>query len=200
MNAPVFGLYQPGTGWLFRLRVGWKYLILLALTMPALVLTTWWVTVAALAACLLVLLSSGITPRKSLDIGWVLWLVLGMVAAYHLVTLNPLDAVVHPGNILAAVLAARVVTLTTPIPELLDALVALLAPVPGVNEQRVALAVALMLRSVPYLIGSIDDARAAARARGLQRNPALLLTPVLLGAVAYAERTGEALSARGIEG
>lgn len=200
MNAPVFGLYQPGTGWLFRLRVGWKYLILLALTMPALVLTTWWVTVAALAACLLVLLSSGITPRKSLDIGWVLWLVLGMVAAYHLVTLNPLDAVVHPGNILAAVLAARVVTLTTPIPELLDALVALLAPVPGVNEERVALAVALMLRSVPYLIGSIDDARAAARARGLQRNPALLLTPVLLGAVAYAERTGEALSARGIEG
>lgn len=200
MNAPVFGLYQPGTGWLFRLRVGWKYLILLALTMPALVLTTWWVTVAALAACLLVLLSSGITPRKSLDIGWVLWLVLGMVAAYHLVTLNPLDAVVHPGNILAAVLAARVVTLTTPIPELLDALVALLAPVPGVNEQRVALAVALMLRSVPYLIGSIDDARAAARARGLQHNPALLLTPVLLGAVAYAERTGEALSARGIEG
>lgn len=168
--------------------------------MPALVLTTWWVTVAALAACLLVLLSSGITPRKSLDIGWVLWLVLGMVAAYHLVTLNPLDAVVHPGNILAAVLAARVVTLTTPIPELLDALVALLAPVPGVNEQRVALAVALMLRSVPYLIGSIDDARAAARARGLQHNPALLLTPVLLGAVAYAERTGEALSARGIEG
>lgn len=198
MSAPVFGLYRPGDGWLFRLGTGWKYLILLALTLPALILTTWWVTLLAVAAALLVLISSGIGPRRGLDIGWVLWLVLGMVALYHLVTLNPLNAVVHPGNILAAVLAARIITLTTPVPELVDALVAVLRPLPGVNQERVALAVALMLRSVPYLIGSIDDARQAARARGLQRNPALLLTPVLLNTVAYAERTGEALASRGI--
>lgn len=198
MSAPVFGLYRPGDGWLFPLAAGWKYLILLVVTVPALVLTTWWVTLSAVGAALLVLLSSGIGPRRSLDIGWVLWLVLGMVAIYHLATLNPLDAVVHPGNILAAVLAARIITLTTPVPELVDALVSVLRPVPGVNQERVALAVALMLRSVPYLIGSIDDAREAARARGLQRNPALLLTPVLLNAVAYAERTGEALASRGI--
>ena len=57
-----------------------------------------------------------------------------------------------------------------------------------------------MIRSVPYLIGSIDDARDAARARGRDRNPALLLTPVVVGAVAYAERTGEALHARGLPG
>ncbi len=198
MNAPILGLYQPGSGWLFSTPVGWKYLVLLVLTLPALFLTTWWVTLLAVVACLVVLLSSGIRLRRSLDVGWVLWLVLAVVAAYHVIALEPLSAVVHPGNILAAVLAARIITLTTAVPELVDALVTLLRPLPGVNEERVALAVALMLRSVPYLVGSIDDAREAARARGLQRNPALLLTPVLLNAVAYAEQTGEALTARGI--
>ena len=43
-----------------------------------------------------------------------------------------------------------------------------------------------------------DEARDAARCRGLGGNPARLLTPVVLGAVAYAERTAEALQARGL--
>ena len=60
------------------------------------------------------------------------------------------------------------------------------------DPAHAALAVALMIRSIPYLMGSVDDARDAARARGLERNPARLLTPVVLGAVGYAERTGEA--------
>lgn len=198
MTTPVFGIFQPGDGWLFRLPVGWKYLILLAVTIPPLVAGTWWVTLVAVAVVLGLLRSSGITFRRALALGWVLWLVLAMLAGYHLVSLNPLGAIVHPGNILTAVLAARILTLTTPTPELIDALVAALRRIPGVPEEKVALAVALMLRSIPYLVGSIDDARLAARARGLERNPALLLTPVMLGAVAYAERTGEALAARGL--
>lgn len=198
MKTPVFGIYQPGTGWLFRTSAGWKYVMLLAITLPPLISTTWWVTLTALAVVLAVLRSSGITLRRALAIGWVLWMVLGVLTGYHLISLNPLGAIVHPGNILTAVLAARILTLTTPVPVLIDALVTGLRVVPGVKEEKVALAVALMLRSIPYLVGSIDDARMAARARGLDRNPALLLTPVLLGAVAYAERTGEALTARGI--
>ena len=47
-------------------------------------------------------------------------------------------------------------------------------------------------------IKAAQDARDAARARGKDRNPALLLTPAVVGAVAYAERTGEALHARGL--
>lgn len=198
MNAPVFGYYQPGDGWLFRLPVGAKYLLVLALTIPPLVITTWWVTLIAIGVVLLLLVSSGVSARRALGLGWVLWMVLGVLAVYHLIALHPLGAIVHPGNILVAVLAARILTLTTPTPVLIDALVAALRPIPGINEEKVALAIALMLRSIPYLVSGIDDARTAARARGLDRNPALLLTPVLLGAVAYAERTGEALAARGL--
>ena len=199
-HASLLGLYEPGEGWLFRLGTGAKYLLLLAVTIPPLAAGTWWVTAAALAVVLGLLWTSGITPVRALRIGWVLWMLLAVMAAYHLISLNPTAAVVQSGNILVAVLAARMLTLTTSTPVLMDALARGLAPVRWlrIDPQQVALAVALMIRSVPYLIGPIDDARAAARARGRDRNPAVLLTPVVVGAVAYAERTGEALHARGL--
>ena len=201
-HASLLGLYEPGEGWLFRLGTGTKYLLFLAVSIPPLAAGSWWVTTLALAVVLVLLWTSGVTPLRALRIGWVLWILLIVMAAYHLISLNPAAAVVQSGNILVAVLAARMLTLTTSTPVLMDALARGLAPLRWVriDPQQVALAVALMIRSVPYLIGSIEDARDAARARGRDRNPALLLTPVVVGAVAYAERTGEALHARGLPG
>ena len=201
-HASLLGLYEPGEGWLFRLGTGTKYLLFLAVSIPPLAAGSWWVTTLALAVVLVLLWTSGVTPWRALRIGWVLWILLIVMAAYHLISLNPAAAVVQSGNILVAVLAARMLTLTTSTPVLMDALARGLAPLRWVriDPQQVALAVALMIRSVPYLIGSIEDARDAARARGRDRNPALLLTPVVVGAVAYAERTGEALHARGLPG
>lgn len=196
----VLGIHEPGDGWLFSVPVGVKYILLLGLVIPVLVFVCLPVTLGALALVLGMLWSSGISPARALRLGWMMWTILGALAMFHLVTLAPVSAVVRPGNLLVAILAARMLTLTTGTPELLDAMVWVLRPLRllGVNTDQVALAVALMLRSIPYLLGSVDDARMAARARGLERNPALLLTPVIIGAVAYAERSGEALVARGI--
>ena len=196
----VLGLHVPGDGWLFRSPVGVKYILLLALVVPVLFFVTWPATLAALVAVLLLLATSGILPPRALRLGWMMWLILGMLAFFHLMTLDPVAAFVRPGNLLVAILAARMLTLTTSTPDLLDALVWVMRPLRllGINPDQVALAVALMIRSIPYLLGSVDDARMAARARGLERNPARLLTPVMINAVAYAERSGEALVARGI--
>lgn len=200
VHASLLGLHQPGKGWLFRLGVGWKYLLMLALSLPALIIQAWPVTLAALALTMALLASSGIGPARMLRIGWAMWLILGLLAAYQLVVLNPIAAVVVPGNLLLAVLAARLLTLTTPTPALLDALIVALRPLRfvGLNPERTALAVALMIRSIPYLLGLFDDARDAARARGAERNVVALLMPMVLGSVAHAERTGEALAARGL--
>lgn len=199
-HASLLGFFEPGDGWLFRLGVGWKYLLLLVLGLVPIIGQQWWLTLAALALTLGVLASSGIGPRRALRIGGVMWAILGFLAVFHLATLHPVKAVVQPGNLLVAILAARIVTLTTPTPVLMDALSRALRPLRflGLDTEQAALALALMIRSIPYLLGSVGDARDAARARGRERNPARLLTPVLLGAVAYAERTGEALHARGI--
>lgn len=199
-HASLLGFHQPGNSWLHRLPVGWKYLLVLVLSIPPIALQTWWVTVVALGVVLALAATAGLGPRRMLQLGWAMWFLLGALVVFHLATLHPVAAVTRPGNILVAVLAARILTLTTPTPVLVDALAVALWPlrILRVDPDQVALAVALMLRSIPFLLGSVTDARDAARARGLGRNPAHLLTPVMLGAVGHAERTGEALQARGI--
>ena len=200
VHASLLGVYEPGPGWLFRMGVGLKYLLVLALTLPPLILGLWWVSVTSVVVTLALLWSSGIAPARALRVGLPIWLMLGALVAYHLISLNPTAAATYPVNILNAVLAARILTLTTSTPVLMDALASGLRPLRWlrIDPQQVALAVALMVRSIPYLIGSVGDARDAARARGRSRNPAHLLTPVVLGAVSYAQRTGEALHARGL--
>lgn len=201
-HTSLLGLYEPGDGWLFRLPVGWKYVLMLAVALVPMVLWTWQATAAALVVAVASMLTSGIPVRRILALGGYLWVLLGTLAAYQLISTRFVLAFVSPGTVLAAVLAARMLTLTTSTPVLLDALTAGLRPLRLVrlNPDAAALAVALMIRSIPFLAGSVADARDAARARGVDRNPALLLTPAVVGAVAYAQRTGEALHARGLPG
>ena len=202
MNAhtSLLGVYEPGAGWLFRLPIGAKYLLMLAVAIVPIIVGSWWATLLAIVAVTVLLLTSAIPPRRVFGIGLYLWVLLAVLAVYQLVSLRPEQAVVVPGNLLAAVLAARMLTLTTSTPDLMDALARALAPLRRVrvNPQAVTLTIALMIRSIPFLAGAVQDARDAARARGKDRNPALLLTPAVVGAVAYAERTGEALHARGL--
>ncbi|RRD05695.1 energy-coupling factor transporter transmembrane protein EcfT [Arachnia propionica] len=200
VHSSLFGLHQPGDGWLFRTHIGVKYLLMLTLVLPPLFVRQWWFTLALAVLLCGLFASSGLGPRRVLRIGWMMWLLLAMLAVFQLVGGNPNAAVTAPGNLLVAVLAARLVTLTTPTTEILDALTAVLGPLRhvGVNPERVALTVALMIRSIPYILGLFEEARDAARARGVSRNVVALLIPVVLGTVAHAERTGEALGARGL--
>ncbi|CEA08078.1 Energy-coupling factor transporter transmembrane protein BioN [Arthrobacter saudimassiliensis] len=105
-----------------------------------------------------------------------------------------------PVGILACVGAAQLLVATTPVPVLLDGLSALVRPLRrfGADPERFALAVGLMLRSLPWLSAALRDARQAAAARGLGRSPRALLVPAVVGTVAYARRTGDALAARGL--
>ena len=200
LHASLLGMYQPGDGWLFRLGIGCKYLILLGLTLPALILRAWPVTVGGLLLATLLLLASGICLPRILRLGWAMWVIIGMLVGYNLITAQPVNAVIQPGNLLLAILASRILTLTTPTPELLHGLTRACSPLRflGANPQRVALTIALMIRSIPYLLGLFGHAKDAAGARGAGRNVVALLFPVVLGAVAYAERTGDALAARGL--
>lgn len=199
-HTSVLGLFEPGDGWLFRLPVGRKYLILLVLAVPPLLLFSWWATLASFTLVILLLFTSGVTVARTFNFGRYIWFFVALLALYQLIGLRWEAAFVTPGNLLLAVLAARMLTLTTSTADLLDALTRGLSVLRHVkiNPDAVALMVALMLRSIPFLAGSIEDARSAARARGKERNLALLLTPAVVGAVSYAQRTGEALHARGL--
>ncbi|GIG35636.1 energy-coupling factor transporter transmembrane component T family protein [Cellulomonas pakistanensis] len=103
-------------------------------------------------------------------------------------------------DLLTLVLAAAVVTATTPADRLLDALARAARPLRrvGVPPDLVALAVALVLRTVPEIARTVHEVRDAARARGAERDPRVWLTPAVLRLVGRARDLGEALAARGI--
>ena len=98
------------------------------------------------------------------------------------------------------VVAAGVVTATTPADRMLDALERTARPLRhvGLRPEILALSVALMLRTVPALVQTAAEVRDAARARGLERDARALLVPTAVRTVARARTTGEALAARGL--
>jgi len=198
-NSMHLGAYRPGSSpvhraplWLKAAVVAVGSLVTLAAAHPA-------ATGAALLVAALAYAGAGLL-RELLRPLRLMWPVLLLLGAFQLWSDGIWAAVTVTGNITVCALAARLLTLTVPAPRLLDGVVALVRPlrVFGADPERFGLALALMLRSVPYLLGSAVDVRASAKARGLERNPRALTVPVVIRAVAYAQQTGDALAARGI--
>jgi biotin transport system permease protein len=196
----LFSLYVPGTSPLHRPPIGYKYLLLLILTVPALLVGNPAVSLAALVLSLALLASCRTGLRHAWTLPLALWVLVAFLAGYQVLIGRPDLGFVVGANLVTAVYASRILTLTTPGPALIDALVAALRPLErfGVKSDLVGLAVAIMVRSVPLLLDSFDQVRQAARARGRERNLFLLVTPVVVRAVGQAQATGAALAARGL--
>jgi biotin transport system permease protein len=111
------------------------------------------------------------------------------------------QAAVVVGWLVVAVLAAGLVTVTTPLADLLDAVVAVTRPLRrvGVDPERVALVLALAVRSVPVVAGLARDVQEARLARGAGRSVRAFAVPLVIRTVRYADRLGEALAARGVD-
>lgn len=206
----LFGVHRPQRNWLHRLPVGAKGVGLLLLSV-ALILPwqrwipgiehPWPVPLMCLAVVMVLGATGGVGPRSWWGTIRPALLIFALLAGYHVLVGTP-----HRGagvllTVLAAMLATRVLLQTTPQADLLDALVRLLGPlrVVGVNPERVGLAIQIMLRAIPYLLGVVSDIRSAAAARGIRMGPVRAATPAVIAAVAHAQRTGEALAARGLD-
>jgi biotin transport system permease protein len=199
MNG-VFSLFVPGDSPFHRLRAGWKYLIMVLATFAGLLLQNVFVSLGLLAAMLLALACCRVGLRYSWRLPWGVWLTAALLIGYQALLGQVLVGVVIAANLIAAIYAARILTMTTPGPVLIDALVSGLrwTRFVGLNPERIGLAVALMVRSLPVLLDSFNQVRDAARARGRERNYFAMVAPVVVRAVGYAQATGQAMAARGL--
>jgi len=152
--------------------------------------------VVATAAAALAALPPGPTLRGLLPV----LVTAALAGAYQAWARGWGPAVEVVADLLTLVLGAAVVTATTPTDRLLDALARAARPLRrvGVPPDLVALAVALVLRTVPEIARTVHEVRDAARARGVERDPRVWLTPAVLRVVGRARDLGEALAARGI--
>lgn len=200
MSATLLGNYRPGTTLLHRLPAGAKLLALLAAGVMVVAVRGPLGAVAFLAAAVALVLWSGMGVRLALGALRGILVVAVLLGAYQSWQHGVPRAVESVGDLMTLVLLATVLTVTTPIDELLDTITRALTPFRrfGVNPEQVALAFSLMIRAIPTTIAIADQTRDAAVARGLQRSPRARLTPIVIRVVAHARATGDALQARGI--
>lgn len=197
----MIGLYRPGSSPLHRARPGVKLLLLGAgLTALTVLRSPRAVLVGAVVVVLLAAVAR-VGPRAVAAQVRPVLAVTALVAGFQVWLAGPRAALVVAGSLLVAVAAAGLVTLTTRTSDLLDALVRALRPLRrvGVDPERVALLLALTIRSVPVLATLAADVRDARRARGAERSVRAFAVPLVIRAVRHADRLGEALAARGVD-
>ncbi|QRM32974.1 energy-coupling factor transporter transmembrane protein EcfT [Microvirga sp. VF16] len=102
-------------------------------------------------------------------------------------------------RILLMVLAASLVTFTTSMQSMIDAVAPVLAPLRrvGLNPRVPALAIALVLRFVPVLLSAWQQREEAWRARTGRRASLRLVPSFIAEALRMADQMAEALDARG---
>jgi biotin transport system permease protein len=192
--------YVPGTSLIHRMPLWLKFLLVLACGMASFLIVDWRLAAGALAVLCGLFLLSGAGPMRLFRAVRPLLPILLVIGAFQWWQLGGPVAVRIVLNILLCVVAASLLTATTPLHRLLDGVVSLARPFQrfGADPERFALTIAIMLRSIPFIAGAFSDVRDSARARGLERNPRALVLPVFITTVAYARHTGEALAARGL--
>jgi biotin transport system permease protein len=192
--------YVPGTSLIHRMPLWLKFLLVLACGMASFLIVDWRLAAAALAVLCGLFLLSGAGPMRLFRAVRPLLPILLVIGAFQWWQLGGPVAARIVLNILLCMVAASLLTATTPLHRLLDGVVSLARPFRrlGADPERFALTIAIMLRSIPFIAGAFSDVRDSARARGLERNPRALVLPVFITTVAYARHTGEALAARGL--
>ncbi|WP_044495970.1 energy-coupling factor transporter transmembrane component T [Nesterenkonia massiliensis] len=214
-------LYCPGASLLHRMPAGAKLLLLLAV---GIVVSLWRESLWAPALAWGLVLLGYLLVRQRAAAGvleaagnglWVLlrqlwrlkWLVV-LVAVPQLIFLEPSTAALNTARILAVILLAGLFTLTTRVSDVLELLSRGLLPLEraglgrlGLTAERLSLAMALTMRSVPVVFGFYRETTEARRARGASTSPAAavsMTTPLLVMSLRHAEETAEALAARGV--
>lgn len=201
-HGRFFGQYVAARSPLHRCPVWVKYLLMFAGGVVPFLVGQLWVSLTALAlAVLLLVVGARIPARRALVIGWQFWAMMVVLAGYHWLMGDPMRGVLYLINLLAAIYLARLVTMTTPINDIMDAIAGAVRPLRflGVNPERVALAFVLMWRSIPHLIGLLGQVRESARARGLSAFSLRYVIPAIVSAVGFALATSDALRARGLD-
>lgn len=196
----LVGVYQPGDTLLHRLPVGAKVLVLGALSLTIVLVRSMPAALVFLALALLLALVARVRLGTLVRAARVILMFAVFVAALQWWWYGRDKAIETLLDLVSLALAAIVVSATTPINAMLDALIRWLTPLRhvGVNPDRVSLTFALAIQSLPGTVALALETRDAARARGLGAHPRAYLTPFVIRVVARAHETGDALHARGI--
>ncbi|MEX3609982.1 energy-coupling factor transporter transmembrane protein EcfT [Rothia sp. LK2588] len=201
MRPELFGAYRPGHTVVHRAPLWIKWTLIAACAF-ACALTRGWVVPATVLCCVLLAGAAARMPVRQViaTVFALKWLLLAMAVYYLLSQKLALGAEVIL-TLLSLILASNVLLFTTAMPRLIEGFVRCCSPLKflGLSPESIGLSIALMIRSIPVIMERWNLLQTAVRARGLRVGPARLFTPLVVTTVAYAQETGDALSARGLD-
>jgi biotin transport system permease protein len=196
-------LYRPGNGWLHRMRTGPKILLLLGVVLGVSLLpAVWWAAGVAAAmsivAYALARLGGGMCElgRQIIAVRWLI----AVTLAGQLVFLGPEQAVANTSRVVAAIVIAALLVITTKVSALLDTVERGLRPLGRfrIDPQRAALLLTVTLSTIPVLARLAGEVRDSQRARGARVSLRFFVVPFLVLALKHADELGDALAARGV--
>ncbi|MCA0407305.1 MAG: energy-coupling factor transporter transmembrane protein EcfT, partial [Proteobacteria bacterium] len=114
---------------------------------------------------------------------------------------GPETALLVGARLVALLLLAGLITLTTRTQDMINTLERALRPLArfGVNPARGALALSLAVRFIPITAQIVADVREAQRVRGLENNILALTVPTIIRALRLTDEVADAIEARGFD-
>lgn len=196
----MIGVYVPGSSPLHRLGAGWKLMLLAASVIVVAMLPEWWMAAIALGVAIALFAVAGIPWRAAVrQLVPVLW-ILAIAAPLNALFSGWESALAMSLRVSAFVALAAVVTLTTRVSAMLDAMQRALRPLGDrVDADRIGLVLAMTVRAVPLMVEIVRAVLEARRARGAEGSMRAVAVPVVVRALQTADGMGEALIARGVD-
>lgn len=196
----MLSLTSPAETPFHRWPVGMKLGLLAALTFGIFLSESIAVHVAALVGVAAAFAICGQRfTRAALQQMRPIWIFVGLILAWHVVTGEPLLGLRIALRLAVLVALANLVTMTSRLSDMIALTARAVAPLKhvGANPHAIGLAIALFVRFVPVLTDKGAHLAEAWRARSRKRPGWRLAVPVTLLALDDADHVAEALRARG---
>jgi biotin transport system permease protein len=197
----MLGLYIDRDSAIHALAPGVKMLAL-ALSALALIAVDDWRVLTAVLAAVLGLFAIARLPAHEVVVQLrpVLFLALFFFAV-HALLVSWQSGLVTVLRFTILISLAVVITLTTRVSDMVDALESALRPLRfiGINPAKISLMISLAIRFVPLLVDLVREIRAAQQARGLERSVTAVAVPLIVKTLRMASVLTDAIEARGYD-
>jgi biotin transport system permease protein len=194
-------VYVHGESPLHRLSPGAKIAALLVTGTAIFFVRDPWALGGVMAAVLLLYrtagLSLGVALRQLLPAAWLLAVLFVIQWAYYDVEAG----LVMVLRFSALILLASLVSLTTRVSDMIDALMKACAPLAyvGVSPTRIGMVFSMAIRFIPVIAETFAEVREAQRVRGLERSMLAVAVPLIVRTLKMATEIGDAIDARSFD-
>lgn len=195
----MISIYLRSESWLHKVPAGLKLLVVAIASLLLFQVKSIWIFLPCLAVVLGVYASLGKEGLAQLKMLRSMTVFLAILLALHWFSGTVWDGIAVIMRLVVLILAANLVSITTRMDDMLEAVQPLFKPVQwfGMSSRKPALGVTLVLRFAPHMLQVFSLLAEAYQARTGVRSSWRLLAPFAIQSLRMSDNVAEALKARG---